>query len=565
MIDGSALALAGLQAAIKRAEERESDDRMADLPIWRPQPGPQSVVWDLDCDEVLYGGAAGGGKTMLAAALPLQLLGAPRGRMLVLRRNTNDLAEIIDLAKRVFITGDENGAWSFRPAAPGNAKIFDKNWLYVNGDRLRVWFGHCDHVDDWGIYMGHQFDKIVFDEVVQFAERQYDEISGRLRGSIKGIRRQIIATTNPPRPDEPGNSWVRKRWAPWLDKNCALPSWEKCDEFGNVVAGVGVPEWNEGGERLPPAESAQILYVGRVDPRGEELFSAKPFSWQASVEGKRITFHAQSRTYVRSLLSDNQALLEGSPNYAATLAKNDPVRTRQLLHGDWEASYERGEMFRRTRFEMVDAVPLGHCVWRRAWDFAGTKPSDTNKDPDWTIGLKLGRHEDGFFYIAHVHRMRDEPGEVESMRAHYASADGSGVKQLYPRDPAEAGKTAAALRVAAAIEDGAAADMIPATKNVLSKAAAVSSAAHPKAFGREDGPGNYGRIRVVRGEWNDAFFDILEGFPRARHDDDVSALADAYNDIMSAPQWVPPVTPSGPVDRPRFPAQMRFNGRRGFG
>jgi phage terminase large subunit-like protein len=147
---------------------------------------------------------------------------------------------------------------------------------------------------------------------------------------------------------------------------------------------------------------------------------------------------------------------------------------------------------------------------------------------------------------------------VEAVRGHYASADGPSVKQLYPRDPAEAGKTAGLLRVSAAIEAGAAADTIPATKNVLSKAEAVSSAAHPRSRGLSDEPGNYGKIRVVRGEWNDPFFDILEGFPKARHDDDVSALADAYNDLMSAPGWIPPVAPA------RMPV-MRFANRRGFG
>ena len=546
--------IAALERMLEVCDASAQRARNDALPIWNPLPGPQTTVWTLDCDEILYGGAAGGGKSMLVAALPLQLLHAPRGRMLVLRRNTGDLADLIDLAKTVFITGNDNGRYAYRAAAPGKARFReDKNWLLINGDRLRVWFGHCHDVDDWQIYIGQAFDKICFDEVVQFEEVQYLEIKGRLRGSVPGIRRQVIATTNPPKPNEPGNAWVRKRWAPWLSPKCQVEDWEIVDETGATVRGTGLPDRIEGGERKPPAESGQILYVGKIGK--EERFSSTPFSWTILLEGKRVRLHAETRTYVKALLSDNPALLEGSPNYAAKLADNDPVRMRQLLLADWEASYDIGEMFRRTRFEVVDDVPEGHAAWARAWDFAGTKPNEQNKDPDWTVGLLGCKHEDGFVYLKHGHAMRDEPGEVEAARDHFASSDGVHVKQIYPRDPAEAGKTVAELRVSAAIDAGAAADVVPATKNVLSKAGPVSAAAHPRALGQETG---YGKIRVVRGDWNEPFFDTVEKFPNGRHDDWVSALADLYNHLMSAPGWTPPV----PVRRP--PA-MRLGRGRGFG
>jgi phage terminase large subunit-like protein len=111
---------------------------------------------------------------------------------------------------------------------------------------------------------------------------------------------------------------------------------------------------------------------------------------------------------------------------------------------------------------------------------------------------------------------------VEAKRAHFVDADGPGVKQLYPRDPAEAGKTVAQLRVAAAIDEGADADMVPATQKVMRKIGPASAAAHPRAMGRESG---YGKIRVVRGDWNEPFFDVLESLPEGAHDDDASALA----------------------------------------
>lgn len=471
---------------------------------------------------MLFGGQLGGGKSSLITALPIQFLDAPKARVLILRRNNNKLPELIDQAKEVFIRGNPNGSFAYRPVAPQAARFReDKGWLMVNGDRLRIWFGHCDDVNDWEIYHGQPFDLIAFDEVVQFEEIQYLEIKSRLRGTAPGIRRRVFATTNPPRPTEPGDGWVRRRWGPWLDPSWRLRSWETTDDKGQRARGVGLPD-AQPGSKWGPATSGQVLYVVR---QGEhELFSSEPFTWNG--------MPAPSRTFIQSKMSDNKALLEGTPNYAATVADNDPVRVRQLLHGDWTASYSRGEMFRRTRFEPVDAVPPGHGIWRRAWDFAATKPSEQNKDPDWTVGLLWCKHENGFYYIDHVHRMRDEPGEVEAVRKHYAESDGAHVRQLYPKDPGETGKAMVKQRVAAAIQAGGDADLVPTTTNKLEKAQGVSAAAHPRSRGLDDGPGNYGLIRYVRGEWNDAFFDILESFPRGKHDDDVDAIADAYNDTV---------------------------------
>jgi phage terminase large subunit-like protein len=537
--------IAALERMLAVSEETAERAQIDALPLWTPQRGPQTAAWESDCPEILYGGEPGGGKSALAAALPLQYMDAPRARLLVLRRNTTHLAELIDEAKDIFIRGNTSGSFKFRPAAPSVTRFReDKSWLLINGGRIRVWFGHCADSDSWQIYHGQAYDRVVFDELPQFEEEQYVEIRSRIRGKVPGLRRGSLATANPPKPTEPGATWVRRRWGPWLDTKWVCPDWQRADSTGAVVIGRGLPTRPD----APPAASGQVLYVARA--KDGDLFSTEPFTWEGEP--------AQGRTFIRARLSDNAALTEADPGYRGRLMDNDPVRVQQLLNGDWMVSYSTGEMFRRTRFEIVSTMPPGQATWARAWDFAGTKPNEQNKDPDWTVGLKGCRHEDGYIYVAHGHAMRDEPGEVEAMRAHYVQADGPMVKQLYPRDPAEAGKTMAQLRVTAAIDAGTDADMVPTAKNVLSKAGAVSAAAHPRALGKPDEPGNYGKIRVVQGDWNGPFFDCLEGFPKVRHDDWVSAFADLYNYLMSAPGWTPPV----PVQR--LPS-MRLSRGRGFG
>src|SRR3972149_1916617 len=84
--------IAGARLARLRAvEDEESDPVPLDVSaVWNPNPpvedrptydngkSPQELFWDIDCDEVLYGGAAGGGETAASAAVPPQRGPLPR-------------------------------------------------------------------------------------------------------------------------------------------------------------------------------------------------------------------------------------------------------------------------------------------------------------------------------------------------------------------------------------------------------------------------------------------------------------------------------------------------------
>ncbi len=63
-----------------RSIEKMDAGRRADLerelvkqdnPVWIPQPGPQTLAYVSEADLLLYGGAAGGGKTDLIVGLGL--------------------------------------------------------------------------------------------------------------------------------------------------------------------------------------------------------------------------------------------------------------------------------------------------------------------------------------------------------------------------------------------------------------------------------------------------------------------------------------------------------------
>ena len=69
--------------------------------IFEPNPGPQTKFLAATEQEVLYGGAAGGGKSYAMVADPVRYLGNPNARMLLVRRSTEELRELISVSKQL--------------------------------------------------------------------------------------------------------------------------------------------------------------------------------------------------------------------------------------------------------------------------------------------------------------------------------------------------------------------------------------------------------------------------------------------------------------------------------
>ncbi len=63
--------------------------------IFEPNEGPQTDFLASTEQEVLYGGSAGGGKSYAMVADPVRYLGNPNARMLLVRRSTEELRELI--------------------------------------------------------------------------------------------------------------------------------------------------------------------------------------------------------------------------------------------------------------------------------------------------------------------------------------------------------------------------------------------------------------------------------------------------------------------------------------
>jgi hypothetical protein len=163
---------------------------------------PQHAFLMLNCNEALYGGAAGGGKSDALLMAALQYADVPGYAALILRKTYADLAEpgaIMDRAKSWLLRTDAR--WSEQH------KIF----TFPSGARLS--FGYLQHSTDRLRYQSAEFQFIAFDELTQFDELDYLYLHSRLRkpenGPLSLVPLRMRAASNP---GGPGHHWVRSRF-----------------------------------------------------------------------------------------------------------------------------------------------------------------------------------------------------------------------------------------------------------------------------------------------------------------------------------------------------------------
>ena len=156
----------------------------------------QAAFISADADEVLYGGAAGGGKSygQVADAF-LYALRYPKSRQLLLRSSFPALERSLILTARELI-----------PRALATYQSSRHKMLFTNGSSLE--FGFLSSDSDVTMYQSAEYDVIRFDELTHFSEYQYLYMLSRLRGT-SGYPKQMKSTTNP---GSRGHVWVRDRF-----------------------------------------------------------------------------------------------------------------------------------------------------------------------------------------------------------------------------------------------------------------------------------------------------------------------------------------------------------------
>lgn len=434
-----------------------------------PQAGPQSVFLSCKADIAIYGGAAGGGKSYALLLDPLR------------HWENADFGGVVFRKTSVQVR-NEGGLWdesmklySLFKAHPREAVL---SWRFPKG--MSMSFSNLEYEKDVLNYQGSQIPWIGFDELTHFSEAQFFYMLSRNR-STSGVRPRIRATCNPD-PD----SFVRK-----------------------------LIDWWIGEDGFPIRERSGILrYFIRVN---DSLVWGESIQELRSQYGLGPEIQPKSLTFIAAKLEDNRILMEKDPAYLGNLLALNRVDRMRLKDGNWNVRATAGALFQREWFPVIDAIPAGWTRVIRFWDRAATKPNETNKDPDWTRGIKIYKYANGSFVVGDLKSMRDTPGQVEILIKATASHDTTACEIASQTDPGSAGKKEAEVFVS--MLAGYYVRSTPSSKDKITRAKPASAQAE------------VGNIRVLRAAWNNEFFTELENFPEGAHDDIVDVLSGGFNEL----------------------------------
>ena len=166
--------------------------------IFKANEGPQTDFLAAPERDVLYGGAAGGGKSYAMLIDPLRFAHRAAHRALILRRSMPELRELIDKSRELY-----------PKAFPGcKYKEVEKLWNFPSG--AKVEFGFLERDADVYRYQGQAYSWIGFDEITHLpTEFGWNYLASRLRTTDSDITPYMRCTANP---GGVGATWVKKRY-----------------------------------------------------------------------------------------------------------------------------------------------------------------------------------------------------------------------------------------------------------------------------------------------------------------------------------------------------------------
>jgi hypothetical protein len=259
----------------------------------RPNPGPQTQAFACAADVLIYGGAAGGGKSFLLLTEPLRHVHKTGFGGTIFRRTFPQITQVGGL-------WDESQAiYRYVGGKPRGGT--DLDWTFPSGAKIK--FGHLQHEKTKHDYQGGQIAYLGFDELTHFSETQFFYLITRMRSTV--VKPYVRATCNP----QPG--WVADLIAWWIDQDSGFPIPERSGHIRHFV-------------RRDVGKGEELVWADTKD----ELVS----QFEGVGEHDTLSF-----TFIAASLDDNPKLLEKDPGYRARLANQPRVERERLLKGNWKS------------------------------------------------------------------------------------------------------------------------------------------------------------------------------------------------------------------------------------
>ena len=244
---------------------------------WRPTP-QQEVALSSTANEILFGGARGGGKTDAALTWFLDIKDNSKARGLVIRRNAVDLGDFVDRARMLYA--------NFGGKIKGNPSEIH----FPSG--AIIYTGHLGQPDAYTRFQGWEIHRLLIEEVTHIpTEELYERLLGSVRSTVDGLKTQVFLTTNP---GGAGHEWVKDRFQ--ID---ILPPNKRFDRDGRTFLYVPAtvddnphlkekdPDYVKFLEGLPEALREQWRYGKWDDFDVDGAYYNKQMN--QAIEDKRIT------------------------------------------------------------------------------------------------------------------------------------------------------------------------------------------------------------------------------------------------------------------------------------
>jgi predicted phage terminase large subunit-like protein len=437
----------------------------------RPQRGPQELFLSSPADVVIYGGAAGGGKTFGLLLEPLRHIHNPRFGAVIFRRTSVQVR-------------NQGGLWDesmeLYPLLGAEPRESTLEWMFPSGAGVK--FAHLEHDKSRLDWQGSQIPLLCFDELPHFTRTQVFYMFSRNRSTC-GVRPYIRATCNPVPADDETGGWIHEFVGWYIDA-----------ETGYVIPErSGVVRW------FIVVDDA-LVWADTADELRERYPGAMPKSF----------------AFIASSVYDNAILLQRNPEYLANLMALHMVDRERLLRGNWLIRESAGRVFNRAWFRVVDAAPAGGRTVR-AWDMAATLKEIGKNDPDFTASVLMRRFGD-MYYILDATSVQASPASVDAMLYNTATQDGKAVAVRFEEEGGASGKRDA--RTIVSLLAGWDVRGVRPTGDKMVRAKPLAAQAEA------------GNVVLVRGEWNEMFLRALHGFPQLAHDDLVDAASGAFDDLL---------------------------------
>jgi len=404
----------------------------------------------------------------MALVYPLKYADDPYMRGVIFRKTTGELTAQGGLWE----TAVELYTYVF---GEKNLKIHKKDLKITFPSGGSIKFSHMEHDQNRFQHMGAQYTFILFDEATHFSQTVIEYLGLRMRSAKAKHKKQMVLTCNPD-PDWFGLDWIR----PYLQED-GTPNLEMDGVIRYYVVQDGKYIWADERKEL------------------EAIYGSGP-------ESGIKTF-----TFISATCYDNPVLLRRDPSYAHKLMNMPRVEMERLYLGSWYAKESTSGFFKKefcTPVKLHEQNIVSYC---RAWDIAGSLPSEAMPNPDATAGVLIAKTKSGRYIVVDVVRFKARFGEVMQRMIETAKSDPEGTQILLPQEPGQAGKAAGQMMIKEFLSEGLYARMRATNKSKVLRFMPFASASEA------------GLVRYVHGDWNDTFFAECEAFDgsRAKKDENV--------------------------------------------